>query len=198
MAPKRTGGRLAYPAPLREKAELLFYELRTCVAVEKELKRLGHVRVPSAKTISFWMHEGNWEEKLRRRDVEKKPSLSADPLTALWENAHALTEGLKADLKLCREGSGAGKKKPGSTSEMTQLAYAVNRAQQSEAVILKMKLASETEKRQAVPTDIIYSALKKHPKLTKYFDDPLFLRDLQDLITEEMMAETRRSVGLPG
>jgi len=175
----------------------IFLKERSIPGVQRGLARRGYKgpKIPTPQTLSAWRDQENWIDTLRRQDeasIELDDDLEAGPLGAILERAQKNVIEIKQDLEKIRA---AKEQRP---SDLSQLWHAYNRALHILAIIAKLKTEADRESTEATPVIVIMNALKKVPRLRKFFEDREILIEIENSISAEMMEYTQRAIGITG
>lgn len=180
-----------YGTRYRMECKSLFLKHRTIAAVRRELKRRTYKHIPDPRTIEKWCRMEGWREELQRQDEIREPDLdpNADPFDTLFNKIRTNRRHMELDISTLRNELGK------NQNQIGQLYHALNRAMVAEAQILKLKKEAAQAKGDT-PVEVIFKALKAHPKVGKLLTSAEILSELQELISEEMLEYQRRQVGL--
>ena len=178
-----------YPSRFKQECRAIFLSARSFAGVVRELKRRGYQSPPATTTLARWAADEGWREELARRDRIDEAELDPknDDLDAFYREVRAMRK--VAREKIVRAGADG---KPEIMDSTSQDFYAYRGLAETEAKILEAINRIERQRAQETPVEVIFRALKRHPKIGKLLADPEVQAEIKEYLALEQL-ETMRA-----
>jgi hypothetical protein len=181
-----------YGTRFRQEAKAIFMQVRTLPETVKELKRRGYNHPPHKNTIKKWRDAENWLLELARRDEIMEPDHdpNINPLDALIEEISTMRK--VARQKIMDKAGGVLEIKDSNSQDF----YAYNQLAKTHGQLMENKRRAEAAEAQAIPVKVIFGALMRHKKIGKLLEKQSVLKEIEQIIAEEMLDYQKKAVGL--